>query len=239
MNSHPQLAIPPETHFIPLATRTCRSTDETHCLFNAIRQSKNWASFGLQEDELRARIDKEACSGVGLGIEAFYTLYAERNGKSRWGDKTPAYHAHMHLKEEIFPDARFIHVIRDGRDVALSVLKMWEKSGVRGANKGSFEDALRWWAARLDRARAESRSVQHYIEVRYEDLVLDTGPALRRISEFIELPWDESLVTFDGGGSSTRPDEERLGRWRTALDPSELTIRSESARSLLSELGYL
>lgn len=107
-------------------------------------------------------------------LRAFYAAYAARHRKPRWGDKTPGYVLDMPLIAEILPEARFIHVIRDGRDVALSLLPLW-------FGPSTLEEAARWWEERVRAGRRDASSVQ-YIEVRYERLVLDTRTELRRIA---------------------------------------------------------
>ena len=61
---------------------------------------------------------------IGAAIGTVYAVYAEERGKARWGDKTPMYMQNLRLLERLFPDALFVHLIRDGRDAALSFLSM-------------------------------------------------------------------------------------------------------------------
>ena len=109
-------------------------------------------------------------------IRAFYMLYAEREGKTRYGDKTPGYVQEMRRIQRVLPEARFVHIIRDGRDVSLSHLRMnWgpETYAAVGAP-----------VAQPDPQGAQDGApVNHYTEVHFEDLVADTegvaAPGLR------------------------------------------------------------
>ena len=118
-------------------------------------------------------------------MRTFYAAYTEEQGKPRWGEKTPTYVQKMKLIQRAIPEARFVHVIRDGRDVALSVLDRT----VRDLTAG---DIAKRWQKKITKAREDSPKLDHYIEIRYEDLILDTEPVLRRVCEFIELPWDDA-----------------------------------------------
>ena len=71
---------------------------------------------------------------TGQAIAAVFEAYAAERGKRRWGDKTPLYMQHLPLLERLFPSARFVHLIRDGRDAALSYLAVPE--GIMTARLG-------------------------------------------------------------------------------------------------------
>ena len=96
----------------------------------------------------------------GAAVRCFYEAYAKREGKPRWGEKTPAYVTKMRLIERALPEARFIHVIRDGRDVTLSVLDRTVRDYTAG-------DIARRWQRKIEKARAIEPKLSHYIEVRY------------------------------------------------------------------------
>lgn len=268
LDAHPALAIAPETDFIPQLARRCSGgPDSRACFIDVLTQSPRWPHFRLDADALRARLDRTAPFELGTALRGFYQLYAERFGKPRWGDTTPAHHAHMRLIQQLLPEARFVHLMRDGRDVALSVLPMKQ----RGDPTARLEDAAMWWVARLKRARDEARGVHHYLEVRYEDLILDTEPTLRQICEFVELPWHPAMLRYhdaastrtthenhtertsesastEGDGTpgprrprnrlADAPDPERIGRWREEMTANDLQRVEAIAGSLLRDLGY-
>src|SRR3954454_2013220 len=88
LDAHPELAIPPETHFLPQVVRAERNGADTDGLIGVITEHRRWPDFGLDEGELRARAGDSGASGV---LRAFYGLYAEKEGKPRWGDKSTNY----------------------------------------------------------------------------------------------------------------------------------------------------
>ena len=92
---------------------------------------------------------------TGEAIAAVYEAYAAERGKPRWGDKTPLYMQHLPLLEQLFPGARFVHLIRDGRDAALSFLSVPE--GIMTEGWGYPRDAAGFasqWATEVRAARA-------------------------------------------------------------------------------------
>ena len=263
LDAHPDMAIPSESHFIPDLIKAYRlESASPERLAEVVTAHRRWGDFHLDAEELRERFRAVDPINPGDAIRAFFELYAEREGKSRWGDKTPGYVREMHRIESVLPEARFIHLIRDGRDVALSVLGMnWGPSTVP-------EAAFRW-KKRILRAREQVPRIDHYVEVRYEDLVLDTEATLRRVCEFIELPYDEAMLGYheraperlqekardlDRGPekepqsaearleshalANEPPNPERVGRWRTEMSAEDRAVYEELAGDLLADLGY-
>jgi hypothetical protein len=263
MDAHPEMAIPPETHFAPKLIRALEdaSGDEARSrAHELITGHPRWPDFGLDAGELRARFEAADPFGAGAALRAFFGLYADGAGKPRWGDKSPKYVRRMRLLHKTLPEARFIHVIRDGRAVALSL------SGVSWGPQTADEVADRW-VGDIERARKMARHLP-YTEVRYEEMVDDPEPSLRRACELCELPWDESMLDFHEGAAermseSTRdlhpgsggtvtaeerqrqhalvarpPSADRVDRWREQLPPEDVATFEARAGSLLRELGY-
>jgi hypothetical protein len=265
LDSHPELAIPPETHFLPeLIARFDGSVPAPADLVDAVKSHAGWRDFGLAEGELGS-IFAAAGDGPEDAIRAFYAAYAARHGKARWGDKTPVYiESIATIGTVLGSQARFIHLIRDGRDVAVS-------RGARARKRGREATPPRaeaeTWKRRIEGAREQAKRVDHYLELRYEDLIEDPERVLRRICEHIELGFDPSMLDYHeraserlaelsdipGKGGRIRPGAERqaahaltsepprsdrVERWRDELSPSELADYESVAGDLLAELGY-
>ena len=263
LDAHPDLAIPPETHFVPSLIKATRkrgiTCEEAHAIVTGHRQ---WGDFNLDSAQLLERycaldrIDPETT------IRAFFELYAEREGKPRWGDKTPNYVKRMKQIENWIPEARFIHMIRDGRDAALSRFKRVLKE------PPPMETVAERWVRKIEGARADGAGLG-YIEVQYESLVRDTEPELRRICEFLELPWHDSMLRYyeraadrleemhrdlpEAEGKPLRPadhrkeahvltskppDPSRLARWKQDMPAADIAAFEGVAAPLLRELGY-
>ena len=264
LDSHPQLAIPPETGFIPELIAAARPDDATpEALLAALTSHRRWGDFGLEGDELLARwraLDTIRPRGA---VRAFYELYAEKQGKPRWGDKTPGYTLHMRRISRVLPEARFVHVIRDGRAVAFS------RTTTLALRPVEIDKVAKRWRKRLTKARRQGAQLDHYLEIRYETLIRDPEPTLREVCEFIELEWDPVILdyhersadrlseidrdipTWEGKlprsaesrmalhEQTTKPlDPERIDRWRGEMSDADLDAVEAEAGELLTELGY-
>ena len=260
LDAHPELAVPPETHFIPQAARECAGAEEPRRAFvRAVVAGQRWGDFGLPEGELDRAVSSLDPFDVGAALRVFYRLYAGRFGKHRFGDKTPRYLRHMALIRRLLPEARFVHVVRDGRDVALSYGDLRDR-GVRFGPGSVEEVAVVWRDWILD---ARRRAPEHYLEVRYEDLLLDTEASLRGVCAFLRLPWDPAMLGYHrtagermgelgdiSGGprraervgmhalTSLPPQSGRVGRWRSDMSGDDRRRFREIAGGLLDNLGY-
>jgi len=263
LDAHPELAIPPETHFaVRLVKRFEEGRLDATEAAEWISSKNRWGDFGLDATELESRLAAHRHLAAGDALRDFFTLYAERHDKSRWGDKTPIYVRQMRRLERAVPEAHFVHMIRDGRDVALSV---WDRVG---KEKDAVKLA-RLWKRRIRKARRQAEKLGHYFEVRYEDLILDTEPTLRRVADFIKLDWDAAMLRYHEQSAERmaemdralpalasgreRPGERRLEafkltseppqkgrveRWREQMDPADVQAFEDTAGDLLEELGY-
>jgi hypothetical protein len=261
IDAHPEVAIPPETGFLP----TLAELDQTQGADEAARiitAFQSWPDFKLDPTALAAAIHRLSPPTPAEAARAFYRLYAERFGKSRWGDKTPTYGSSIDRIASLLPEARFVHIIRDGRDVMLSVRNLWFKPG------DTVEACAMDWATRLARTQELGSQVPHYLEVRYEALVMNPEPILREICAFLELPFAPSILRYhvhsgarldehearygeDGHliiSTAARlhnqrlvmepPRRDRIGRWRFDLSAAELARFDAVAGEFLERLGY-
>jgi hypothetical protein len=229
LDAHAQLAIPPETHFVNdvlYAGEKIRFSPER--LVNVVVHDRHrrWGDFGIDEAEYLERVRAIPRLNASDAVRAFYEIYAEHAGKPRWGDKTPDYVKRVRRIGRALPEARFVHVIRDGRDVALSHNRRIQRRGVKDRPPVPPGEMARRWRKRIEKSRYDAQSVEHYVEIRYEDLVTETEPTLRRICDFIELDYDPAMLDYHEGaeerlqemardlpasqGRPHRPGEERL-----------------------------
>jgi hypothetical protein len=262
LDAHSQLAIPPETGFLPGLIEARPSSAEAIVKF--VSCYPTWPDFGMSTQQLREAISISAHEQVNLAqaVRAFYGLYATRHGKQHWGDKTPNYLTRMTHISQLLPEARFVHIIRDGRDVAVSVRPLFFSPSSDIA--GIAQD----WVTRIRVARQAARKLPHYLEVMYEELVREPETVLGRICAFLELPYESSMLRYyqhvperltehksrinpDGSVlisheqrvqnqrlTMQSPQESRIGRWRKVLTQSEIAVYQRVAGDLLEELGY-
>ncbi len=267
LDAHPALAIPPETGFLYHAQRLASGPAATReAIFSLLTEfpenAPAWPDFGLDRDVFRTALAKLEPFSIADGVRAFYRLYAEKHGKSRWGDKTPLHTPHLGEIEALLPEARFVHLLRDGRDVALSLRRTWFAPA---QDMTSLAEA---WVRFVTAGRREGAERRHYLEVRYEALVNDAETELRRICAFLSLDFDAAMLRyhqrtaerlrehgdrFDRQGRllvshaerltnqarTTRPPlPERCARWRDEMTSAELAEFGAHAGPLLAELGY-
>jgi hypothetical protein len=264
LDAHPELAMPHETGFVPdlieVAERPGAAPED---LLGVITSHRRWGDYGLEESDLLRRFQSLAPITAGDAVRAFYRAYADRAAKPRWGDKTPGYTLHIRRIARAVPEAHFVHLIRDGRDVALS------RVGSLALRPVPIAKAARRWRKRLTRARRQGARVENYLEVRYETLVSEPERTLRVICDFLELPWDDQMLRYHEhaeerlreldrdlpgqGRMLTRPAHRRLalhtrtteppttsriGRWRTEMSPADRAAFNAEAGELLRALGY-
>ncbi len=262
LDSHPDVAIPGETHWVPKLIKAFERSKQTgEDAANLAIDHKRWGDFHLDGEELRERINALHPVTAADSIRAFYMIYAEREGKSRYGDKTPGYVKEMRRIQRVLPEARFVHIIRDGRDVSLSHLRMnWGPE--------TYAESARLWRNRIRKARKMAPSVNHYMEIRFEDLVADTEGILRRVCDFIDLEFDPVMLDYHERAEGrlaekarelprkNRPNQsaearieshvmarepprsDRIGMWRERMTPEEVAEYEAVAGDMLVELGY-
>jgi hypothetical protein len=263
LDSHPELAIPPETGFIPsLAALAARGDELRRQFVDTVVRYPNWNYFGFSADDLDRGLRQVRPFTLSDGIRCFYRMYAERLGKLRWGDKTPPYCEHLITLERLLPEARFIHMIRDGRDVALSLRGLWFSPG------DDMTTLARYWVQSVSAAREQGEHCRRYLEVRYEDLIMNAPQVLQRICDFIDLPYDPMMLRYHERAQgylddlqtrrsadgkllasaehlrkhwrliSQPPQASRIGRWRGEMTSAERAQFEAVAQATLSELGY-
>ena len=150
LDAHPDLTIPPETHFVPDLIKAARESDATpESALEAMKSAREWGDFGFSDEEMLGRLRALPEIKPGPAVRTFYAAYTEEQGKPRWGEKTPTYVQKMKLIQRAIPEARFVHVIRDGRDVALSVLDRTVRELTAG-------DVARRWQKKITKAREDS-----------------------------------------------------------------------------------
>jgi hypothetical protein len=257
LDAHPELTITPETKFLPdLIEATADGRASAEQAMAPLLASTRWADFHLSEEDVRERLRAAEPLDPASAIRTIYEAYAERIGKPRWGDKTPGHAVRMPRIARVLPEARFIHLIRDGRDVTLSRRR-------RASDPAPVAKHAKRWQARIRSTRRRARRIDHYVEERYEELVTAPEPVLRRICEFIELDYDSAMLSYhEHAGERLKeianplgrmtgewrlaahalaaepPKPDRIGAWREAMTADEIAEFEAAAGGMLRELGY-
>lgn len=249
LDSHPDMAIPNETHFVVSGGRR-RGRYERSDGFDIERLVADFGPLISRElrcelVEIRGALSEAEPRTFPDAIRAIFSWYAAQRGKTRYGNKSPVHALAMPELASLFPEARFIHIIRDGRDVALSYVDA-------PVGPQTLEAAALKWRRFVRRAREGGRLVGpgRYIEVRYEELTQQTEDVLRLVCEFIGLEFDDRMLRYherveEAFGGPVPQQHRNLHRppsrvrdWREQLTPDAVAGVELIAGPTLNELGY-
>lgn len=226
--------------------RTKSSFDPSRLVSDLVGQP-GLRRLGLDPAELHELLAVPPADDYSDAVRRIFATYASRRDKDRYGDKMPGYVLHVALLARLFPEARFIHIIRDGRDVALSLTDLWF------ARQGVGEAAL-FWKRRVRAGRTAGRRLgpERYREVRYEDLIADPRPVVGALCEFADLAFEPGMLEFFHRGDEVvartgkpelhqgllLPPTTGLRDWRSQMGDDDVAMFEAVAGDLLSELGY-
>jgi hypothetical protein len=261
LDNHPALAVINDSHFIPAAIGDLPPAGDVPLTPEIVERARSFRSrtgktgffrLGLPD----ALVDEAATRARTYRgfVTELYSEVARLHEKALAGEKTPDYVHHLPLLHRLFPWARSVHVIRDGRSVALSLLE-WAAVGKGPARYELWSRepvamcALWWrWQVRSGLRDGPDLGAMHYREVRYEELVADPAPVLSDLSDFLELPFAPEMLRYHEGkvrgdpGLSAKqawlPPVSGLRDWRKAMAVPDLKVFEAVAGDLLSELGY-
>lgn len=253
-DSHPALAVPGESHFIVRMARECggyaRDDGFAASAFVAdLLADERFALWQLSEAAVRDALTETAPSGLADALRAVYASYAAHRDKPSYADKTPGYVRNIPLLADLFPEARFVHVLRDGRDVALSLMDVdW------ASRQGDFEAITAFWKTNVEAAckAGEQLGRARYRELRYERLVADPETVLRDTCAFLQLPYERAMLTYheragelaatlrapDDHRHLTHPPVSGLRDWRTQMSPQHLARFEAIAGDTLERMDY-
>jgi len=232
IDAHPNIAIPPESHIynrfggafeyygdLSIQRHRRRFIDD---LLNDVFVQM-WNLDISVED-----VEQAASSSTRAGIiEALFSLYARSNGARRWGEKTPEHIRWLPLIREDFPDARLIHLVRDGRDVAEAFQRMiYGPVSALGLGEEWRRDVM-YWRDYQNRIGSENMLL-----VKYEHLVETPEKVLKDVIEFIGEPFIDTTDDYADTGLS---DTYSTQSWHTSLRKEITTDKIGVYRRRFSE----
>ena len=223
-NAHPGITVPPESRFVTELWKGSERVQVSGFLV-ALAGHRQFRSWNLSTDAVRAELEGRDEVAYGDAITAVYRAYAKRVGKARWGDKTPRYVESIPFISGLFPDARFVHLVRDGRDVALSYANVpfGPKTVARAASL---------WAKRVRKGVEEGRPLgeSRYREVRYEDLVERPVETVGALCTFLDIEFMPEMMEY------TEKASEFVFEKAKDYNPKVLQKPSKSSRSWETEM---
>jgi len=251
-----QIAIPVETqiiHLLPVIYRINRGFSwEDHvrliiASFESQRDFPLWQVNMADAYRKALALPEDERSLARIINEVFFTYAAQAFPNAHmWGDQSPLHTLYLPYIKRVFPNASYLHLLRDGRDVVSSSLEHYGSDTL-------FEAVLRWKTSlkRIDRFQ-KTLAPEQYIEVRYENLVREPEPTLRRVCEFIGIDYSSLMLEYWNLPSTiehrykahhqnlAKPVfDSSIGKWRERLTKQEQDYVMRNMAAELQKLGYL
>jgi hypothetical protein len=240
LSQHPQVAIPLESLFIIDYLRA--RPKPAFSLQKLMACEYELVEWGLEvvPDDLKG------CVTAKELVDRVHELYMRKHGKTIWGQKTPRFVRYGELLKANYPQAKFIHLIRDPRAVVSSLIR----SNVHQSN--AYFAARRW----LKDVKAGLALKEEYpadvLEVRYEDLVSKPEGILQQVCAFLGLSFDPAMLEYQDAGATEyggyyekvhsnlkeRPNANRIEAWRKHLLPREIALVESLCGETMRALGY-
>lgn len=180
-------------------------------------------------------------------VARFHSLYARRKGKELWANIDIGTLEDMDIANQWFPEVRFVHIVRDGRDVALS------HRTYEFGTTNTLDCAQRWVAkVHANLKMGAILGPARYLVLRYEDLILQPEAALRRLCDFMAVEYSPEMLDYAKMVDEKIPPQRRhlwpllnkppsadpVYRWKRAMPERERTVFERAARDVLATLGY-
>lgn len=217
-------------------------------LMEAWLASKLFERSGLEAEAIKAKVIAE-CQNGGDFLRIIMGEMARKQNVERWADCTPEHLLHLERIKETIPDALIIHIIRDGRDVALSTAKLGYVRRMWWDHTPNLMVSGLYWEWMIQKGREDGRRLgPDYTEVHFEELISDPRATLAKLSGFIHQNLDYDRILKVGVGSVSEPNTSfkdtsgggfnPLGRWRKSFTPEHLEMFEGLVGNTLEELGY-
>ena len=251
LDRHSRLAVPPETGFFDEVAPRLRRGDAER-LLKVLRRWRRLPELQLAAEDVVRRVADAAARRADEGrweaadvLAAILTLYRERHGKARSGEKTPQHLMHVPAIRSAFPEAPVLCLLRDGRDNALSLRAMpWWPGGLTAAAK-------LWTRCVQLMERFAEEHPRRFRIVRYEDLASRPEPVLRDVLDFLGETFEPEQLAHRPsttilprsapwkGSAAEAIEPERATRRRREASPRDVAALEHRLQRDLARLGYL
>jgi hypothetical protein len=258
VHAHARIAITPEMHWITDYFREPRWLGPegrvTPEQLARMVEQKRFRQLDMTREEFQGLIGPDEPVSYAPFLERLFGVYGRIKQKPLVGNKTPAYVSRIPVLHGLWPRARFVHLIRDGRDVCLSVLSWNHAHRAAGRYATWQEDRVTttalWWKRKVTLGRQGGLALgpDLYYEMRYEDLVAHPEEACRKLCAFLGVPYDSAMLRFHEGHTreepgldakqAWRPITPGLRDWRTQMVRADIERFEAVAGTLLEQLGY-
>jgi hypothetical protein len=259
VDAHPEIAITTEMHWISHYVNYFKNQNRlvTPELVSELTGHKRFAQFEIPREQFEGLLGSGEAVPYPTFLNRVFGLYGKIKNKPLVGNKTPAYVRSIPTFHALWPEAKFVHIIRDGRDVCISILN-WKKGERIVGRYASWEEdpvstTALWWERKVRKAREDGAALGPglYHEMHYEDLVEDPQRECNRLCEFLGVPYDDAMIRFAEGKTRTDlpnarktpkkawlPITSGMRNWRTEMPATDIQRFEAAAGNLLEELGY-
>ncbi|MDD2658145.1 MAG: sulfotransferase [Methylococcales bacterium] len=254
LRSHPEISLPTgESHFfIPFYQRRnefgdlsdiTRLRDLVKELYQFHPDFFDGDLHGIQfnAESITQRLHKLDIKSIPEVISGIFQINAEAEGKTRWGDKTPYYVLHLDTILEMFPNAQIVHLIRDGRDCALSMLeRKWDLEIFN-----TYHSAYTWNKYVLAGESFGQKHPEHYYKIYYEDILNSPEKTLMDLCQFLNIEFNTQVINFNKSKSPGKTplvsqpiQKANQDKWRQKMTPAQIRIFESQAGDTLRKCGY-
>ena len=243
LGGHPACHTTPAAQFLTDYVQLVRRNDGTpQALADCVAAHAEFQRWDIPKPAPPPSLARGAVQEWYLELASRHHSAVGNGGAPRvWVTHSPANIRHVPSLAWLFPDARFVHMVRDGRDVAVSVREM-------AHGLVTMKQLSSLWQERLSHGlAAELAMPERVLRVRYEDLVCRPAATTRKLAAFADLSPEPRMARGDGftprrgnrtGLAGKPPDPRRIGRWRRALSDGEVEAFEYYSAELLPALGY-
>jgi hypothetical protein len=259
VNAHSQIALTPEMHWITDYFRQGKwmgseGRVQPEQVASMMQNQKRFQQFDFTPEEFESLLGSGESVPYLEFLNRLFALYGKKKRKPLVGNKTPAYVRRIATLHNLWPEAKFVHIIRDGRDVCLSVLNWYHADRTAGRYSTWAEDRVSttalWWKrkVRLGRQGTKALPPERYYEIPYDNLVNRPAEECAKLCEFLGVPFEEKMLRFHEGRTRNKPglDAKKawlpvtpgLRDWRSQMSPEDVERFEAAAGDLLEELGY-
>lgn len=252
LHAHPRLAVPPENRYVlPIYLQRSEWGDlgdaenRSRLATRITGRGTGFRDFGLDKEAVRQRIVAGPPT-LGSVLETVMLCFAEAHGAQRWCDKRPMYVRHVDVLRRMFPDAQFVHLVRDGRSAAASLARMpWFQ--------GDLAQAIGTWRLAMEHARAARAALpaDSWFDLSYEQLIVEPEAQLRRLCSYLGEGFDPVMLAPSAVRDSLIPSRktwhantagpllaERTQSWRHELSSRDIAFLEAVAGRELTRAGY-
>lgn len=245
LNAHPQVAVPPESRFI---TELWQGEEEVHAqdMLQELARHRLFKVWGLSVDEVKSELGTSPRMRYADIMEGAYRAWAKSKKKTMYGDKTPRYIENIPLLARLWPEGKFIHQIRDGRNVMLSY-------GDVPFGPKTLGQAADLWKRRVERGMVDGRALgpHRYMEIRYEEFVTDTPNMTKRLCDFLGMDFHTDMLDYAEKSRTdilpraarynpnvTKPPTASLRSWENQMTDAQMEMFEAVAGNTLDMLEY-